>query len=1100
MFEKGGDIVRKQWKRVLAGVTMLGLTCSLIMPNGQVEAAKKASLATKKMTIQAGKKKAIVIKNKKKGKKYQFSSNKKKVAKVSAKGMVNGIAAGNAVITVKEKAKKGKAVLVGKVKVKVTKNNTKPTQTKAPGSGATASAAPQSSEAAGTTMPASEVPTSAPSVAPADAVTPQPTEDVTLMRTVYVAPDGSDEASGKKNEPVQSLAKAKEIVRTLSKTEGDITVEFADGFYPIKETVMFTSEDSGTKDCKITYCAAEGATPVLSGGQKVTGKWEVASDVNWLKKGLVAYKVPFERNEKLRALYVNGERAAMTRRTQRPDHGFGDPTVTKGEKEWAWVDSSSDSMYEGCEFDEDFELSANTRNPQNIELESGSTWAKQVVCAERLEPRSDGNTAVYYQFPYAALAQNLGWGTPYSPTKANDVTNVFEWLENPGEFYFDQAGSMLYYIPKEGEDINTAEVVVPETDTLVDLTGDKPKENYVENITFEGLTFAYTDWNLYELDGSHGYASVQGAIVLTKFANINQHDDIYRSYDVPPAAIHVTSAKNIKILDGEIRHTGYLGVHLENDVVDCEVTGNYIAHTGGAGIVVGHPTHVYENDTEIHKVKVATAAGPEKEKFKNGTEAVPKNIALTNNYLYENCYFFPGNSPITTFFTQHLEVLHNFVYKCSYSGMSIGWGWCNFDGAKGADSQLPGVPTTTSRDNHVNYNRVEEICSLLQDAGGIYSLGQQGNDDWTEASEMNENYINCKRAGQKADGSRMVNGFHPDEGSAYIKFDKNVITNTINNVYELNNFKRKHDLIVTNGFSNTDRSITTAPNCSLDQYVNKDCIWPLMGYMTVLNSGLEDKYVHMVGKDVIPDTDYELASNVRLVPGQKLPRRGLLTEKDEVWLAPEGTTAFAESDTCTKAAGNEKEMDIPGKAGEYKLYIRYADGTISKKSTFTLSVGDDVKVANVEEGQTVNVSKIHPYVLELSDDFEYTLNGEKVVNGYEISTESQWELIAKAEQKEYKISFKSTVTIANKILVNHVTVKPGETVIFDKKAADSTKTIWLAPSGVTAFDEKDATMTKTDGMADSIVAPSVPGEYAITVVGPAGDILSRSDALVTVKE
>ncbi len=104
-----------------------------------------------------------------------------------------------------------------------------------------------------------------------------------------------------------------------------------------------------------------------------------------------------------------------------------------------------------------------------------------------------------------------------------------------------------------------------------------------------------------------------------------------------------------------------------------------------------------------------------------------------------------------------------------------------------------------------------------------------------------------------------------------------------NAIYELNDWRRKHDMIVTNGFSNTSRSETTAPNCSLEQYVNEQYIWPLKGYETVLYSGLEDAYVHMVGKDVIPDTDYELASHVRLAAGQKLPRRGLLQKEYPVW-------------------------------------------------------------------------------------------------------------------------------------------------------------------------------------------------------------------------
>lgn len=81
----------------------------------------------------------------------------------------------------------------------------------------------------------------------------------------------------------------------------------------------------------------------------------------------------------------------------------------------------------------------------------------------------------------------------------------------------------------------------------------------------------------------------------------------------------------------------------------------------------------------------------------------------------------------------------------------------------------------------------------------------------------------------------------------------------------------------------------------------------LKGYETVLYSGLEDEYVYMVGKDVMPDTDYELASNVRLSAGQKLPRRGLLSGDDMVWLAPSGTGSFAVSDTMTCAKGNENQ-------------------------------------------------------------------------------------------------------------------------------------------------------------------------------------------------
>ncbi len=1064
--------------KLVSGVLLGSLTVSLISPGTTAEAAKKASLKQTKITVLTGKTKKIQIKNKTKKRKYVFSSSKKKIASVTKNGVVRGKKAGKAVITVKETyqvKKKKKKKVIGKVKVTVKKKTVPVRKTPVP--------APN--------------PTALPSVTPGanpPVVSHGPAPDVKIEPTFYVSADGDDGGDGSRSHPFRTLARAKEAVRGLDKSKGDIVVEIADGFYPVEDTIVFDSKDSGTEQGTVIYRAAKGATPVFSGGKKLEGKWKKAEDVNWLRDGVTAYKVPLERSEKLRAIYVNGERASMTSKSQKPAQAIGSYTVAKGQAEWAWAPSTT-KIYTGAVFSATFGLPADTRNPQNIELESGSTWAQQLVCAESLSLTEEGDTQVNLQMPYGALAQNLGWGTAYSPTKSNDVTNVFEWLEKPGEFYFDQAGSMLYYIPREGEDINSAEVIIPETDTIIDMCGDKPTSDYVQNITFDGLGFAYTDWNLYELEGSHGYASVQGSIVLTKFANVNQHDDIYRSYDVPPAAIHINSAKNVRFLNGEIRHTGYLGAHLENDVWDCEVTGNYIAHTGGAGIVVGHPQHVYENDTEIHHVKANNAAGPEKEKFQDGTESVPKNITITNNYLYENCYFFPGNSPITSFFTYNMQVLHNFVYKCSYSGMSIGWGWCNFDGETGSDSQLPGVPTDTSKNNHVNYNRVEEICSLLQDAGGIYTLGKQGNDDWTEYSEMSFNYINAKRKKQTANGSKMINGFHPDEGSAYIKFDSNVVTNIIRNVYELNDWRRKHDMIVTNGFSNTDRSETTAPNCTLDQYVNEQYIWPLKGYETVLYSGLEDDYVDMVGQDVIPDTDYELAANVRLAAGQKLPRRGLLQQEDEVWLAKEGTSSFAESDVMTKAAGNEKTMDIPKEAGEYKLYIRYADGSVSGASTFTLYVGEASDIANVSEGQNVNVSKIRPLVLELSADYSYTLNGKAIENGYEISTAGTWTLKANSET----IVFTTSVTEANQILDSDIIVGSGEEFHFSSILSDGTKTIWLAPSGLSAFDEKDPTMSKAAGDSSSMKAPIQPGRYILTIVDSKGGILSQSDAFVTVE-
>ena len=657
-----------------------------------------------------------------------------------------------------------------------------------------------------------------------------------------------------------------------------------------------------------------------------------------------------------------------------------------------------------------------------------------------------------------------------------------------------------------------SEVIIPELVTLVDIKGSTPKQDYAAHITFRGLTFAYSDWNLAEVDGSHGNATVQGCTYMNKFSTGNWHDDMYRSYDVAPAAVHATSAHDIAILDGKIEMTGYLGFHAENDVYNIEVTGNYIGHTGGGGVTIGHPQHVYENDTEEHWVggSGSNNAGPDKEKFQNGTEAVPKNIYIRNNYFLENCYFFPGCSPIATYFTQNMWIEHNFIYKCSYSAMSIGWGWCNFDGEVGSDSQLPGLPTTTSRNNHVNYNRIEDYASILQDCGGIYTLGQQGDGtpggtDYSQYSEFNGNYINVYRETPDwVNEGRWINGFHPDEGSAYILFDSNVITNTLRNVYEMNNWRRKHDLVVTNGFSNSSKSETTAPNCSLDQYVSAESIWPKAGNNVVLNSGLEDEYTYLIDETVMPDSYYELASNVRLSAGDTLNRRGLLEADDEVWLAPAGTKDFAEGPTMTKAAGNEKTITVPMELGEYKLYIKYANGQVSDASEFTVYVGESKDLANVAEGQNYSVSELKPLVLELdTDNYTFTLNGEKIKNGHSISTEASWELKATpiGESEATKtITFTTSVSLANKLLPKNLTVSPEGLVEFAEALNDAGYSIWLAESGLSAFDENDPRQSYAAGDSASMKAPKTPGTYVLSVT-KADDktqIDSQSDAKVRV--
>ena len=73
--------------RVFTGLVLGSLVIGLVSAPIS-DAAKKASLKTKKFNLTVGQKKQIQIKNKKKKAVYSFISNKKAIASVTKKGVV----------------------------------------------------------------------------------------------------------------------------------------------------------------------------------------------------------------------------------------------------------------------------------------------------------------------------------------------------------------------------------------------------------------------------------------------------------------------------------------------------------------------------------------------------------------------------------------------------------------------------------------------------------------------------------------------------------------------------------------------------------------------------------------------------------------------------------------------------------------------------------------------------------------------------------------------------------------------------------------------------------------------------------------------------
>ncbi|MBM4049330.1 MAG: carbohydrate-binding protein, partial [Planctomycetes bacterium] len=144
--------------------------------------------------------------------------------------------------------------------------------------------------------------------------------DKVVGATFFVATDGNDAWSGKlsgpnaarSDGPFATLGQARDAVRQLKAREGGlkqtVTVQVRGGVYHVAETITLTPEDSGTKECPVSYVAYPGEKPVLRGGKRVTG-WST-------KDGRIyAVTLPDVKAGRwhFRSLFVDGERQIRAR-------------------------------------------------------------------------------------------------------------------------------------------------------------------------------------------------------------------------------------------------------------------------------------------------------------------------------------------------------------------------------------------------------------------------------------------------------------------------------------------------------------------------------------------------------------------------------------------------------------------------------------------------------------------------------------------------------------------------------------------------------------------------------------------------------------------
>jgi len=525
-------------------------------------------------------------------------------------------------------------------------------------------------------------------------------QDVTNF---FVSLNGNDKNPGTLEKPFVTIQKAQQAVRQINrKMKNNIVIYLREAKYQLSEPLIFDHRDSGQNGHLVIYKAYEKEKVIISGGERIS---------NWQKSGHGIYKASVD--SEFRQLYVNDKRAI---RARTPNKGVYHRLKIWNERDQEIIIQKN--------------LIQNWKKFNQIEMIVQLHWSEAILPLDSFE--KFGNYAhVIVQEPERDLVFRRLYPIK-SENEAFHFENAKEFLDQPGEWYYNSSERSLYYWPRSGEELSTAEVIIPQLETLVRIEG--KLEELVQNLEFSGITFSHSGWILPK---DTGMLNSQAG-----FYSIKVEPNNVQYFARPPAAVYVTGANNIKFVQNIFSHLGSSALDLHLGVSTSKIQGNIFYDISGNGVMLAEfsapnkvHTHVY-NPTDRREICV--------------------NDTISNNLITQIGLDYPGSCGIACGFPQAVIIEHNEIFNLPYSGISVGWSWMNED--------------NVMKNNQIRYNHIYNVLQLLCDGGGIYTLSKQPN------SFIKENYIHDIYRSKWAVGSRN-NGIFLDQGSNGITLEHNVFKN-----------------------------------------------------------------------------------------------------------------------------------------------------------------------------------------------------------------------------------------------------------------------------------------------------------------------------------
>ncbi len=382
-------------------------------------------------------------------------------------------------------------------------------------------------------------------------------------------------------------------------------------------TLVFTAEDSGTKDAPVVFQNYQGEKPVISGGVRL-------EKLDWqpYTNGIFQAQVPADLQTE--EIFVNGERQILARypnfdpKAQYFD-GFTSGADIK-QRAARWADPAGGYLH-----------------AMHPALWGDFTW---------LFTGKDTNGNLT---KVGGWQNNRGGGINQG---IQFVENIFEELDAPGEWFLNSKTHTLYFYPPAGLDLKNAVVEATRLRTLVEFRGDE--EHPVKWITLRGLIFR---------QAARTVMDTKEPLLRTDWA-------IYRG-----GAIFFNGAEDCALEDSFIDQVGGNAVFVNNYNRRVTVRGTQIAKAGASGICfVGDPQAARSplfNYGQVQQLdEIDRTPGPKSDNY-------PADCLVDDCLIHLTGRVEKQTAGVEIDLAQGITVRHCSIYDMPRSGINIGdgcWG------------------------------------------------------------------------------------------------------------------------------------------------------------------------------------------------------------------------------------------------------------------------------------------------------------------------------------------------------------------------------------------------------------------------------------------